>query len=299
MAKENLKNPMLWIDENEQVEVNKLRPGALPTFTTTNAGGGSGSGGSAGGTSGATGTAGTSDYYSQLMAAIDAQKQAAKDAQYASLAAQLNRGLNDYDAQLKSLDPVYQNYRNQSEVERYKAQRSLRESLANRGALDSGVGRQEMLNLDTNYGNNLNAINMQYQAEVDAINRAKQALKDEAEFQKIQIGSNLDNTGLQEKINLLKDQISKQSALSRSGAEDVVSKASGTSSGSKPVMHQVGTSPYKTGTGAYTYDMMIKKQGASNDPTKAASLISQGYTNGTLTEDDVKTLAARYGINVK
>lgn len=297
MAKENLKNPMLWIDENEQVEVNKLRPGALPTFNTTNAGGGSGSGGSAGGTSGTAGGSGTSDYYSQLMAAIDAQKQAAKDAQYAALAAQLNRGLNDYDAQLKSLDPVYQNYRNQSEVERYKAQRSLRESLANRGALDSGVGRQEMLNLDTNYGNNLNAINMQYQAEVDAINRAKQALKDEAEFQKIQIGSNLDNTGLQEKINLLKDQISKQSATSRNAASGVVSKA--TNSGGQTVSTKTSSSPYQTGTGAYTYDMMIKKQGASNDATKAASLISQGYTNGTLTEDDVKTLAARYGINVK
>jgi hypothetical protein len=40
-----------------------------------------------------------------------------------------------------------------------------REALANRGALDSGVGRQENLILSNNYNNNLNDINLQEAAE--------------------------------------------------------------------------------------------------------------------------------------
>ena len=40
-----------------------------------------------------------------------------------------------------------------------------REALANRGALDSGAGRQENLMLSNNYNNNLNEINLQEAAE--------------------------------------------------------------------------------------------------------------------------------------
>lgn len=236
-----------------------------------------GAGGSAGGSQPA-----TQSYNEALQDAIAAQAQAKRDAQIAALDAQLKRGIGDYDAQIAALDPIYQGYRNQSEVGRYKAQKALRENQANRGALDSGLGRQEILDLNTNYGNNLNAINLQYQAEVDALNRAKQSLNDEYGLQRYQIESDFATQGLNDKIAALQDKIDKQSAASRSGARDAVNKASGLSSGGVNV------------------DKFLQKQASmGKNASTIADLISTGYNSNMMNEDDVRQLAAKYGINVK
>ena len=217
----------------------------------------------------------TSSYYDKLMAAIDEQIKAKRDAQLAALEAQLKQGLSDYDAQINALDPVYQQYRNQSEVQRYKAQDNLRESLANRGALDSGLGRQEMLNLQSNYGNNLNNINMQYQAEVDALNRAKQSLNDEAAAQRIQIENNLENIGLENKIAALKDQISAQQNASR---QSVVSGLSQTGTNLLSNMNQ-----------------QAQKNGRSYDLDEVRSALEYAYNMGLINENDVRFIKAYYG----
>ena len=244
-----------------------------PKDPTTNVG----AGGSTGGSQPA-----TQSYNEALQDAIAAQAQAKRDAQIAALDAQLKRGIGDYDAQIASLDPIYQGYRNQSEVGRYKAQKALRENQANRGALDSGLGRQEILDLNTNYGNNLNAINLQYQAEVDALNRAKQSLNDEYGLQRYQIESDFATQGLNDKIAALQDKIDKQSAASRSGARDAVNKASGLSSGGVNV------------------DKFLQKQASmGKNASTIADLISTGYNSNMMNEDDVRQLAAKYGINVK
>lgn len=244
-----------------------------PKDPTTNVG----AGGSTGGSQPA-----TQSYNEALQDAIAAQAQAKRDAQIAALDAQLKRGIGDYDAQIAALDPIYQGYRNQSEVERYKAQKALRENQANRGALDSGLGRQEILDLNTNYGNNLNAINLQYQAEVDALNRAKQSLNDEYGLQRYQIESDFATQGLNDKIAALQDKIDKQSAASRSGARDAVNKASGLSSGGVNV------------------DKFLQKQASmGKNASTIADLISTGYNSNMMNEDDVRQLAAKYGINVK
>ena len=244
-----------------------------PKDPTTNVG----AGGSTGGSQPA-----TQSYNEALQDAIAAQAQAKRDAQIAALDAQLKRGIGDYDAQIAALDPIYQGYRNQSEVERYKAQKALRENQANRGALDSGLGRQEILDLNTNYGNNLNAINLQYQAEVDALNRAKQSLNDEYGLQRYQIESDFATQGLNDKMAALQDKIAKQSAASRSGARDAVNKASGLSSGGVNV------------------DKFLQKQASmGKNASTIADLISTGYNSNMMNEDDVRQLAAKYGINVK
>ena len=244
-----------------------------PKDPTTNVG----AGGSVGGSQPA-----TQSYNDALQDAIAAQAQAKRDAQIAALDAQLKRGIGDYDAQIAALDPIYQGYRNQSEVGRYKAQKALRENQANRGALDSGLGRQEILDLNTNYGNNLNAINLQYQAEVDALNRAKQSLNDEYGLQRYQIESDFATQGLNDKIAALQDKIDKQSAASRSGARDAVNKASGLSSGGVNV------------------DKFLQKQASmGKNASTIADLISTGYNSNMMNEDDVRQLAAKYGINVK
>ena len=224
----------------------------------------------------------TQSYNDALQDAIAAQAQAKRDAQIAALDAQLKRGIGDYDAQIAALDPIYQGYRNQSEVGRYKAQKALRENQANRGALDSGLGRQEILDLNTNYGNNLNAINLQYQAEVDALNRAKQSLNDEYGMQRYQIESDFATQGLNDKMAALQDKIAKQSAASRSGAQKVVDKATGLSSGGVNV------------------DKFLQKQASmGKNASTIADLISTGYNSNMMNEDDVRQLAAKYGINVK
>ena len=230
-----------------------------------------GAGGSAGGSQPA-----TQSYNEALQDAIAAQAQAKRDAQIAALDAQLKRGIGDYDAQIAALDPIYQGYRNQSEVGRYKAQKALRDNQANRGALDSGLGRQEILDLNTNYGNNLNAINLQYQAEVDALNRAKQSLNDEYGLQRYQIESDFATQGLNDKIAALQDKIDKQSAASRSGARDAVNKASGLSSGGVNV------------------DKFLQKQASmGKNASTIADLISTGYNSNMMNEDDVRQLAAK------
>jgi hypothetical protein len=236
-----------------------------------------GAGGSAGGSQPA-----TQSYNDALQDAIAAQAQAKRDAQIAALDAQLKRGIGDYDAQIAALDPIYQGYRNQSEVERYKAQKALRENQANRGALDSGLGRQEILDLNTNYGNNLNAINLQYQAEVDALNRAKQSLNDEYGLQRYQIESDFATQGSNDQIAALQDKIAKQSAASRSGAQQVVNKAAGLSSG--------GTNVEK---------FMQKQASLGKNTNDLANILVTGYNSNMLNDDDVRQLAAKYGINVK
>ena len=291
--RDSIKDVLLYEDKNNSknlgqgstvtkpVTTTVSTPTATPTATPTSS--------SSNVSSVQTSTTPQRDYYSELMAAINEQTRLNREAQIAALDAQLKRGLSDYDAQISALEPVYQQYRNQSEVERYKAQNALRENQANRGALDSGLGRQEVLDLQTNYGNNLNTINMQYQAELDALNRAKQTLNDDYAAQKIQIENDLDNVGLENKIALLKEQMANQQQASRTAAENVVSNAKKSNQST-------------ASTAAANVDKLIQKHqslGKAKTSTSVAQIIANGYSNGTLNEDDVKQLAAKYGINVK
>ena len=112
------------------------------------------------------------DYYSQYLAALEQARQQRVNAAKASIDAQANASIEKYKNRLSQIGDDYQQLRNQSEVERYKAQKSLREALANRGALDSGAGRQETLTLQNNYGNQINRINTEEQHERNNIQTA-------------------------------------------------------------------------------------------------------------------------------
>ena len=108
-------------------------------------------------------------------AALRAQMQAREDAINAANSAldqQANAMRDKYSASLSALANDYQNLRDQAEAARYRAMYNQREALANRGALDSGAGRQETLAMNTKYNDNLNAINLQEAAEVADINNA-------------------------------------------------------------------------------------------------------------------------------
>lgn len=87
----------------------------------------------------------------------------ARDAELAALEARLQSSIDMYNQQLNQIKANYEGLRDQSELDRYKSRRALREALANRGQLDSGYGRQEALNADLGYSSQLNAINLQEQ----------------------------------------------------------------------------------------------------------------------------------------
>jgi len=123
---------------------------------------------SGGGGGGSYATAGDTNNLAAMAAALEAQKQARLDAINAAnkaLDQQATAMKGRYDLNLKDIANDYQQLRNAAEVNRYRAQYNQREALANRGALDSGAGRQEALALQNNYNNNLNTINTQEAAE--------------------------------------------------------------------------------------------------------------------------------------
>lgn len=136
------------------------------------------------------------DYASQIMDYYQRAQNRARDAAISSLQASLNANLKAYDNQLSGLGDQYQQLRNQSEVERYKAMKSVREALANRGQLDSGLGRQETLNLNTQYGNAINNINLQEQKAREELEAAKNQLRAQYQASLADIESAFANTYL-------------------------------------------------------------------------------------------------------
>ncbi len=86
------------------------------------------------------------------------QRQANADRMNAAIDAEGKAMEARYRQQFGAIDGDYQNLKNQSEVNRYKAMRALRETQANRGLLESGAGRQDNLFLSSNYNNNLSKI---------------------------------------------------------------------------------------------------------------------------------------------
>lgn len=138
-----------------------------------------------GGTKADTGS--SSSTYNPQQALVDAYRQRMNDAREATLNSinlRLQNGIGQYEQQLKDATDQYQALRNQSEVERYKTRASMREALANRGQLDSGLGRQETLELNTKFGNAINNINLQEQAYNNSIRNAITQLRAEAEAEK-------------------------------------------------------------------------------------------------------------------
>lgn len=167
----------------------------------------SSSGGSSGGTGAAvTDPATAGNNLAALAAALQAQKQARLEAiNAANLAldrqAEAMRGR--YANSLTALGNDYQNLRNQAEANRYRAMFNQREALANRGALDSGAGRQETLAMNTSYNDNLNKINLQEAAERANVQNAINEMYANVEQQK---ATNMSN-GLSDYNSALQDLI--------------------------------------------------------------------------------------------
>lgn len=118
--------------------------------------------------------------------ALEAKRKERINAMKSMIDQQVGMAVGNLQGELGKIPEAYQPMKNQSEVNKYNAQIRLRENQANRGALDSGAGRQESLALQNNYGNNLNQIMLQEQAEKDEINRQIANVQAQGEMQKSQ-----------------------------------------------------------------------------------------------------------------
>ena len=117
--------------------------------------------------------------YSRSMELMKKAAQMQMNNQLNTLKASAQQLLNSYQTSQNALNQQLDADINANEVERYKAQNALREALANRGALDSGVGRQEALNMSNAYSNRQNPIQQAYNSNLNELkNNANTALAD-------------------------------------------------------------------------------------------------------------------------
>ena len=115
--------------------------------------------------------------YSRSMDLMRKAAQMQMNNQLNTLKNSMHQLLGSYQSSQNALNQQLDADINQNEVERYKAQRALRETLANRGALDSGAGRQEALNMSNAYSNRQNAIQQAYNTNMnDLRNNANASL---------------------------------------------------------------------------------------------------------------------------
>lgn len=172
--------------------------------------------------------AGNSGY--QRSPEIDALVNAQKQSALAQLKSAIEKQVSGYNEQIAGLEPQYQGLRSQSEVERYKSQKALRESLANSGELSGGQGRQDLLNLQNAYASRLNELNSQQQAQVDSLSRAIADARSQGDLQAAMLEAQYDaqaaELGLSDRYryedNLYRDrQAAFQNALAEAGLTGV------------------------------------------------------------------------------
>lgn len=136
----------------------------------------------------------TTSSYNAILDAYKSQLASARDSYINAIQKKLDAGKQTYQSQMDEAKEYYEGNRNQSEVQRYKAKKSLREALANRGQLDSGYGRQETLDMNMNYDNALNTINNQEASTLTQIKNYIAQLEAEAESEKAQANQNYANS---------------------------------------------------------------------------------------------------------
>ena len=235
------------------------------------------------------------DYYGQLQAMIAEMQRQQMEANIAAIRSQFEQAKNKYQGQLDALPGTYQPLKNQSEVERYKAMRALRETQANRGALDSGAGRQESLDMSTNYSNRLNQINLQEQAEADAIRRAIADVRSQGDLQIANAQSSASVEALRNNIAMLQEQMQAKQSQAQSRAKSV---ASGTIINTE-IGKNTGEASSATGlsSAGKSYFQSLQMSGA--DDATIAKYISNAVKQGIISSADAKILAERYGFGTE
>lgn len=146
------------------------------------------------------GSSGLTDYKQQLYDLFASQNESARQAAINAIFQNLNSVKGTYKNQILSVMDEYDSLIDQNEVEKDRTRRRLKESQANRGQLNSGLGRQEALNLDIGYDNkNIDLKSARQKAITEIQNLIAQA-EAEAYSQQANVENNYANALLQYKL---------------------------------------------------------------------------------------------------
>ncbi len=153
------------------------------------------SGGSSGSSSG-----GSSNYYSDLFEEFKRLSAQSRDEAIQAIIKNLDAVKGTYQGQIQDVLDQYQNLVNQNEVKKERARRIIRENQANRGQLESGLGRQELLNMNLGYDNITSNLNSAKTKAVNDIYNLITQAEAEAETNKSNIHNNYANALLQYRL---------------------------------------------------------------------------------------------------
>ena len=139
-------------------------------------------------------------FYDDLMAAFLEMNEAARQDAIDAILKNLDAVKGTYKDQIQQTIDEYAKLVNQNEVAKDRARRVVKENQANRGQLDSGMGRQERLNLDIGYDNKTADLNAARQQAVNEIYNLIAQAEAEAASNKASINNQYDNAILQWQI---------------------------------------------------------------------------------------------------
>lgn len=143
---------------------------------------------------------GSNNYYDDLMAAFMEQSAAARDAAIEAILKNLDAVKGSYKSQIEDVIAEYQKLVNQNEVAKDRARRVIRENQANRGQLDSGLGRQEQLDMNIGYDNITSNLNAARVKAVNDINNLIIQAEAEANTNKANVINNYNNALLEYRL---------------------------------------------------------------------------------------------------
>lgn len=158
---------------------------------TTNNNNGGGSSGS---------SSSTSSYYDDLMAAFMEMNSANREAALEAILQNLEAVKGTYKQQIQNVNDEYDQLVNENEVKKDRARRVIRENQANRGQLDSGMGRQEMLDMNIGYDNITTNLKAAREKAVNEIYNLITQAEAEANTNKANVNNSYQNALLEWKL---------------------------------------------------------------------------------------------------
>ena len=145
-------------------------------------------------------TVDTNLVYNELLQAMMERNEQARQEAIDAILSNLDAVKGTYKSQLQTVIDEYNKLVDENEVAKDRARRMVKENQANRGQLDSGLGRQERLNLDIGYDNKTADINLARQQAVNEIYNLIAQAEAEAKANKASVNNQYNNSLLEWQI---------------------------------------------------------------------------------------------------
>ena len=142
----------------------------------------------------------TSSYYDDLMSAFMEMNSANREAALEAILQNLDAVKGTYKQQIQDVNDEYDKLVNENEVKKDRARRVIRENQANRGQLDSGMGRQEMLDMNIGYDNITTNLKAAREKAVNEIYNLITQAEAEANTNKANVNNSYQNALLEWKL---------------------------------------------------------------------------------------------------